>query len=122
MLGVADSVRKRGLETVSPEAVLLVYSGGGKGREFALDGVRTVVGREPGVEVRLEDDSVSRRHAAIIRSGERYFLRDLESKNGTYFRGLLQGAEQPLRDGDRFRIGHSDFLFRYRRLTGPGEF
>ncbi len=109
------------LETVPREAVLMVYGGGEMGRKFTVAGPRTVVGRDPGVEVTLEDDSVSRRHAAIIRSGERYFLRDLESKNGTYFRGLLQGAEQPLQDGDRFRIGHSDFVFRCRRFTGPGE-
>ncbi len=109
------------LEAAPRAAVLLVCSGEGRPRQFVLGGARTVVGRDPGVEVRLEDVSVSRRHAAIIRSGERYFLRDLESKNGTYFRGLLQGAEQPLRDGDRFRIGHSDFVFRERALTRFGE-
>ena len=72
------------------------------------------MGRDPDVDVTLDDDSVSRRHAAIIKSGEHYYLRDLQSKNGTYFHGILQGAEQVLTDGDCFRIGNSDFVFRLR--------
>jgi pSer/pThr/pTyr-binding forkhead associated (FHA) protein len=72
------------------------------------------VGRDPDVDVRLDSESVSRRHAAIIESGGRYYLRDLQSKNGTYLHGVLQSAEQPLADGDRFRIGSSDFVFRLR--------
>ncbi len=106
------------MESAPHEAILVVYSGGGKGWEYALGPKRTVVGRDPDVEVTLDDESVSRRHAAIIKSGDGYFLRDLGSKNGTYFRGVLRGAEQPLSDGDQFRIGKSDFVFRYRRLPG----
>ena len=105
-------------ESAPHEAMLVVYSGSGKGWEYALGPKRTVVGRDPDVEVTLDDESVSRRHAAIIKSGDGYFLRDLGSKNGTYFRGVLRGAEQRLSDGDQFRIGKSDFVFRYRRLAG----
>lgn len=96
------------------EAVIGIYSGPCEGSEFTLSGDRTVVGRDPDVDVRLDDESVSRRHAAIIKSAGLYYLRDLQSKNGTYLYGVLQSAEQPLADGDRFRIGSSDFVFRLR--------
>ena len=100
--------------SVPLEAVITIYSGTCEGSEFLLSGNRTIVGRDPDVDVRLDDVSVSRRHAAIIESGGRYYLRDLESRNGTYLRGVLQSAEQPLVDGDRFRVGSSDFVFRLR--------
>ena len=100
--------------SVPLEAVIAIYSGAYEGSEFTLSGNRTIVGRDPDVDVRLDDESVSRRHAAIIESGGRYYLRDLESKNGTYLHGVLQSAEQPLADGDRFRVGSSDFVFRLR--------
>ena len=105
------------LEATPQQASLVVYNGDGKGWEFALSQSRTVVGRDPDADVTLDEQSVSRRHAAIIKSGDRYFLRDLESRNGTYFRGLLETGERPLSDGDRFRIGNSDFVFRYRKIA-----
>ncbi len=105
------------LEATPQQASLIVYNGDGKGWEFALSQSRTVVGRDPDADVTLDEQSVSRRHAAIIKSGDRYFLRDLESRNGTYFRGLLERGERPLSDGDRFRIGNSDFVFRYRKIA-----
>ncbi len=104
------------LESAPHEAFLVVYSGSSKGWEFALGQDRTFVGRDPDADVKLDEESVSRRHAAIIKNGDRYFLRDLESRNGTYFDGVLRGTERPLLDGDRFRIGKSDFIFRIRRL------
>ncbi len=100
--------------SVPQEAVIAIYSGAYEGLEFTLSGDRTIIGRDPDVDVRLDNESVSRRHAAIIKSGGRYYLRDLESRNGTYLRGVLQSAEQPLVDGDRFRVGSSDFVFRLR--------
>jgi hypothetical protein len=100
--------------SVPLEAVIAIYSGAYEGSEFTLSSSRTIVGRDPDVDVRLDSESVSRRHAAIIESGGRYYLRDLQSKNGTYLHGVLQSAEQPLADGDRFRIGSSDFVFRLR--------
>ena len=105
------------LEATPQQAFLIVYNGDGKGWEFALGQNRTVVGRDPDADVTLDERSVSRRHAAIIRSRDRYFLRDLESRNGTYLRGLLETGERPLSDGDRFRIGNSDFVFRYRKIA-----
>ena len=101
------------LQSTPQQALLVVYNGASKGWEFTLRQNRTVVGRDPDADVTLHEESVSRRHAAVIKSGDRYFLRDLESRNGTYFRGVLQGAERLLSDGDCFRIGNSDFVFCY---------
>ncbi len=102
--------------SVPLEAVIAIYGGAYEGSEFMLSGNRTIVGRDLDVDVTLDEESVSRRHAAIIESGGRYYLRDLQSKNGTYLHGVLQGVEQVLADGDCFRIGNCDFVFRLRKI------
>ncbi len=71
-----------------------------------------VLGRDPAVEAWIGHESVSRQHARVtIREGVAV-LEDLGSKNGTHdARGRIEGAV-PLKDGDRFRIGSVDLVFR----------
>jgi len=47
-----------------------------------------VLGSSPDADVFLDDDTVSRRHAEIVRQGDDYLLRDLDSTNGTHLSGL----------------------------------
>jgi FHA domain-containing protein len=62
------------------------------------------VGRGFAVDLRLEDQSVSRRHAILVeRDGETRILDD-RSANGTFVNGH-RVAEAPLRDRDVIRIG-----------------
>ena len=100
------------LETERTEALLIIARGPYKGAEFAVRGDFVQIGRDPEMDVPLEDEEVSRRHAAIIRHRDRYFLRDCGSTNGTYLKGLFHGSERKLSPGDRFRIGETEFIFR----------
>ena len=100
------------LETERKEGLLIVIRGRNKGAEFALRGDFVQIGRDPEVDVPIEDELASRRHAAIVRQGDRYFLRDCGSTNGTYFQGIMHGGERELSAGDRFRIGETEFAFR----------
>ncbi len=63
-----------------------------------------VVGREPGCDVVLEGDQVSRRHAEIRREGLIYSIRDLDSRNGVYLDGV-RSKTGTLRLGGLVRIG-----------------
>ena len=47
-------------------------------------GDRTLIGRSPECDVFLDDVTVSRRHAELMREGERFVIRDLGSLNGTF--------------------------------------
>jgi diguanylate cyclase (GGDEF)-like protein len=67
--------------------VLFVLAGLDAGRLFVLDRPSVVIGREKGVEVQLADGAMSRKHAAIHREGEQFFIQDLESRNGTFVNG-----------------------------------
>ena len=94
-------------------ASLLIRRGPGAGSRFILKGDTTVIGRHGDCDLRLDDVTVSRRHAVIERSADRYVLRDLGSLNGTYVH-LERIGETPLRHGDELRIGRYELVFLQR--------
>ena len=57
--------------------------------------------------------AVSRSHADIITRGDRYFVKDLNSKNHTYINGLRIAPllETEIRDGDGLKLGNEEFIF-----------
>ena len=63
------------------------------------------------VEIRLEDPYASTRHARISREGRVLVLEDLGSTNGTYLNEEPLSGPQPLYEGDRIRIGDSEFSY-----------
>jgi pSer/pThr/pTyr-binding forkhead associated (FHA) protein len=73
-----------------------------------LEQDRTVLGRGPGVDVTLDDTTMSRQHAVIELDGETLRIRDLGSKNGMSVNRELT-AECALTHGDRFKIGCHEF-------------
>jgi hypothetical protein len=63
------------------------------------------------VEIKLEDPFASSRHARISREGHVVVIEDLGSTNGTYLNEEPLSGAQPLYDGDRIRIGDSEFSY-----------
>lgn len=61
-----------------------------------------------------EEGGVSRRHAQISRSGDQFFIEDLNSVNYTFLNKEKLAAEaiQPLQDGDEIRLGR--VLLRFK--------
>jgi pSer/pThr/pTyr-binding forkhead associated (FHA) protein len=41
------------------------------------------IGRSPDNDIQIKDNEVSRKHLKIHRQGKKYFIKDLNSKNGT---------------------------------------
>ena len=75
------------------------------GETIPLRGDTTTIGRGLGVDVRLDDPSVSRLHAEIVRRGPYYFVADLGlSRNGTRVNGRPV-ARRVLDDGDVLSFG-----------------
>src|SRR5262245_30463858 len=70
-------------------------------------GKEVLLGRSSECDMRLEDASVSRRHARVKPIGGRWFLTDLGSRHGTAVNGLRVRTEEPmpLRGGDHITIG-----------------
>jgi DNA-binding NtrC family response regulator len=69
------------------------------------------MGRDPDMGLRLDSDSVSLRHCRIERrDSSGWFLRDLQSTNGTYLNGS-RVSEARLKDHDFIQVGEFSFYF-----------
>jgi pSer/pThr/pTyr-binding forkhead associated (FHA) protein len=68
---------------------------------------RTYVGRSPENDVQVQDNYVSRKHLELYKKGGKYFIRDLNSANGTFVNGKRIGSnvEQRVKEGDTIVIG-----------------
>ena len=83
-----------------------------KDHEVRLNDGENIIGRDPGLSVRLDLPSVSRRHARIVVSSTGATVEDLGSKNGTFLRGERVVGAAELADGDEIAIGSVVLLFR----------
>lgn len=98
-------------EVVARGATLVIRSGGGRaGETFPLQGDRVTVGRRPDSDVFLDDVTVSRDHAVIVRRGSEYFLDDCGSLNGTYVNRQRIESHR-LDDGDELQVGKYKLAF-----------
>jgi pSer/pThr/pTyr-binding forkhead associated (FHA) protein len=70
-----------------------------------------VIGRSASCNLRLADRAVSRHHARIRYAQGRWYLQDLGSSGGIYVNDVRETAKS-LDNGDRIRIGSSEFEFR----------
>jgi pSer/pThr/pTyr-binding forkhead associated (FHA) protein len=84
----------------------------GDGREHALAG-EVWIGRDESNHVRLENRTVSRKHALLFRRDERWWIADAGSFNGTFLneQRVPPGVALQLRHTDRIRVGAQVVLF-----------
>jgi FHA domain len=93
---------------------LVIRAGGGRvGESFAVDGERMSIGRRPDSEVFLDDITVSRDHALLIRRGEHWYLDDCGSLNGTYVNRSRIDSHR-LEEGDEVQVGKYKLTFHAR--------
>jgi len=79
---------------------------------FYLSKPLVTIGRSDNNDIVLKNKSVSRSHAQIYRRGKRFYIRDLESTNGTYVNGKLV-KERALKPGDIITLGEVKLEFRW---------
>ena len=93
---------------VQPEIdgpALVVRSGGGRaGESFEAIGDRALIGRSPECDVFLDDVTVSRNHALLVRRRDGLYIDDLGSLNGTYVNRRRIESHR-LADGDEIQVG-----------------
>jgi serine phosphatase RsbU (regulator of sigma subunit)/pSer/pThr/pTyr-binding forkhead associated (FHA) protein len=98
-------------------ASLRVLKGPNQGTLITLDQDKTVLGRNPDCTVVIPITSVSREHAQILRSQDRFFILDLQSRNGTFVNNQQIAGRTELQHNDRIRI--CDFLASFQTSELP---
>jgi hypothetical protein len=91
-------------------AKLVVSRAGAALGSWFIERDRVTIGRADGVGIRLEDQAVSKQHAAIEMVGNDHILQDLGSANGTFVNGT-RVTRHLMRHGDLVEI--LDFQLRY---------
>ncbi len=91
--------------------VVHIYpTGPGMGARYALTDTPMVIGRGNDCDIRINDHSVSRRHARIQPGADGYYAVDLQSTNGTFVNDVPASICK-LKDGDYLRVGNCIYRF-----------
>lgn len=88
-------------------ASLIQYSGVRVGKCYKLDLTtsESVAGRSTDADIRIDEQSVSRRHVQFKNHEGKLYIRDLGSANGTFINDKRVTANLPVNDGDIIRLG-----------------
>jgi FHA domain len=92
-------------DVAAASGALVIRAGGGRvGQSYPLEGERMTIGRSPDAEIFLDDVTVSRDHAVLVRRSGAWHLDDSGSLNGTYVNRRRIDSHK-LEDGDELQIG-----------------
>ena len=108
--GPQDDIVVRMADLPDTSASLVVRNGPQAGVALSLEAPVTTLGRHQDSEISLDDITVSRRHAEIVRTASGYVVRDSGSLNGTYVNNQ-RIDEAPLRQGDELQVGKFRLVF-----------
>jgi pSer/pThr/pTyr-binding forkhead associated (FHA) protein len=98
-------------DVAAQSGALVIRSGGGRvGQSFPMTGEKMTIGRSPETDVFLDDVTVSREHATLVRRGGDWYLDDSGSLNGTYVNRQRVDSHR-LVDGDELQIGKFKLTF-----------
>jgi pSer/pThr/pTyr-binding forkhead associated (FHA) protein len=93
---------------------LVIRAGGGReGEGFRLEREEVRIGRRPDSDIFLDDITVSRDHAKLVRDGAGWRIEDCSSLNGTYV-NRVRIDSCPLGEGDELQIGKYKLTFLAR--------
>ena len=88
---------------------LQVIDGPMKGQTFSLEGETVFVGRSLKNDIDIKDSAISRKQLKLFRIGNKLFVEDLKSTNGTFINGemITPGEGFEVWEGDTIAVGNS---------------
>jgi predicted component of type VI protein secretion system len=92
----------------------------GTQNSFELIEDTITVGRVEDNIIQIDDASVSSHHAELVRDGDDYILRDLDSTNGTRLNGTGH-TEGRLKDGDEIMFGKIDAIYESEHSAAAAQ-
>ena len=91
----------------------LIVKNGTPPLTYELVGDIVMIGRAPLNDIVIDNPVVSAQHAMLLKVGDTYWLKDLNSTNGTHLNGLLFTYGE-LKDGDTIRFASVIAIFAER--------
>ena len=91
-------------------AMIFIHRGAQKGARFLVTPEGVTIGRSPESAIFLDDVTVSRKHATIVKAGTNFTFKDSGSLNGSYVNNESV-TEKDLHSGDEIQIGKFHLLF-----------
>ncbi len=91
------------------------------GDRFPLTREKFTIGRDEDNDIVINEPRVSRKHAQVIRKGDDFILKDMDSSNGTFV-NLQAVKEHLLSNGDVISLGGFGIAnFQFERKDDKGE-
>jgi pSer/pThr/pTyr-binding forkhead associated (FHA) protein len=86
---------------------LYIVSGKYEHLSLGLKDQTTHIGRSAENDIQIRDNYVSRRHLELYKKGDKYFIKDLNSANGTFLNGkkIRSKVARGVKEGDTIVIG-----------------
>ncbi|MGE3808350.1 MAG: FHA domain-containing protein [Gemmataceae bacterium] len=103
-------------QVILREAWVKVQNGRRQGLELIITKPAIDIGRAEACDIGLFGyQGVEKNHARIVRKGNRFYLEDLDSPDGTYLNGDLIDGLTRLHSGDIIRVGNAKIRFGERK-------
>lgn len=95
------------------EACLIMIRGTPQGHRFFLTQTEMIIGRDPSADISIADQSISRKHARLLKESNQVKLTDLGSSNGTFVNDKKVNPNETitLAKEDMLKLGNSIFKF-----------
>jgi pilus assembly protein CpaF len=93
---------------------LIVRDAQGNEKRLAFDGAQPItIGKKPTNALVLASQNYSREHCMVLGQGDKFYLRDLQSRNGTYLNGqrVPAGADVEVPDGGVIQVVDTQIVF-----------
>jgi EAL domain-containing protein (putative c-di-GMP-specific phosphodiesterase class I) len=108
-----------GERAVLPTWFLEGFLGEGRSLIIPVTPLPFLVGRRENCDLKLSARNISREHAVLFLKGNRLWVRDLGSRNGTFVNRELVIKETPLSPGESLHFGDLEFRVGRRESDGP---
>jgi len=92
----------------------------GSDAEYTLTDQNITLGRSPDADIIILDERASRMHASIRLHEGAHYVKDLDSRNGTYVNGSKIDLHE-LKAGDKMRLGKSEFVVDGAEAANPDK-
>jgi len=86
-------------------SLVVQTTGNSEGKVIPITLSQFLIGRDPQCHLRPASAVISKRHCALLVRGDKAYVRDFDSTNGTFVNDEPVKGERPLQHQDRLKVG-----------------